>query len=72
MACACISVNVPHFLIVAQPTRELEPAFPSVLPLPKLEKMTAPNFRLDKDGLTDELLPSGKPFVNKIETQGFI
>ncbi len=29
-------------LIVAQPTRELQPDFTSILPFPKLEKLTAP------------------------------
>ncbi len=41
-------------LIVAQSTRELQPDFLPILPLPKLEKLTAPNFRLNKDGVTDE------------------
>ncbi len=34
--------------------QELQPDFTSILPLPKLEKLTAPNFRLNTDGLTDE------------------
>ncbi len=41
-------------LIVAPPTRELQPDFASILALPKLEKLTAPNFRLIKDDVTDE------------------
>ncbi len=35
-------------LIEAQLTIELQPDFTSVAPLPKLEKLTAPNFRLNK------------------------
>ncbi len=41
-------------LIVAQPTRVLCPEFSSILPLPKLEKLVAPNFGLNKDNITDE------------------
>ncbi len=41
-------------LIVAQPTREMQPDFTSIPPLPKLEKLTASNFRFNKDGVTDE------------------
>ncbi len=41
-------------LIVAQPTRELQPDFTSIPPLPQLEKLIAPNFRLKKDNMTDE------------------
>ncbi len=41
-------------LIVAQPTRALQPDFTSILPSTKLEKLIAPNFRLNKDNMTDE------------------
>ncbi len=37
-----------------QPTRELQLDFTWILPLPKLEKLTAPYFWLNKHGVTDE------------------
>ncbi len=39
---------------VALPTRELRPDLMLILPTPQLEKVTAPNFVLNKDGVTDE------------------
>ncbi len=39
-------------MIVAQPARELQPDFTSILSMLKLEKLTAPNFRINKDGET--------------------
>ncbi len=40
--------------IVAQRTRELHPDFTSIPPLPQFEKLKAPNFRLNKDNMTDK------------------
>ncbi len=48
-------------MIVAQPKRELQPDFTSILALPKLEKLTAPNFLLNKYGVTDESLSRTHP-----------
>ncbi len=41
-------------LLVVQPTRELQHDFTLIMSLPKLAKLTAPNFRLKKDNMTDE------------------
>ncbi len=41
-------------LIVAQLTSELQPDFTSIPPLPQFEKLIIPNFRLNKDNMTDE------------------
>ncbi len=49
-----LTTSLGTHLFVAQPTREVKPDFTSILPLPKIEKLTAPNFRLNKDGVTDD------------------
>ncbi len=49
------------YLILTQPPRELQSNFTSILPLPKLKKLTAPNFWLNKDGVTDESPPVNAP-----------
>ncbi len=54
-------------LIVAQRTSELQPDFTSIPPLPQLEKLKAPNFRLNKDNMTDE-----SPHANALAPRCFV
>ncbi len=46
-----------HLFDRSKPTRELQPDFTSILPLPKLEKLAAPNFRLNKNRVTENFAP---------------
>ncbi len=43
--------------ILAQPARGQQFDFTSILPLPKLEKLTPPNFQLHKDVVTEHFAP---------------
>ncbi len=54
-------------LIVTQRTSELQPDFTSIPPLPQLEKPIAPNFRLNKDDMTDE-----SPRANALAPRCFV
>ncbi len=59
--------KLSFYLIVAQPTKELQPDFTSILSFPKLQKLIAPNFRLNKDNMPDE-----SPHANALAPRCFV